>query len=80
MDLLLLECERFALWGDALALVLKLFQPAAQRRIHDAQLTPGLDMAVALIQHQGSCLAFELGGKRTALFAHRTPLNGEDFA
>ncbi|BFN26235.1 hypothetical protein PsSCT_09970 [Pseudomonas sp. SCT] len=36
-------------------------------------------MAIALIQNQGSSLAFELGGKRTSLLAHRTPLDGEDF-
>ncbi len=33
-------------------------------------------MAVALVQHQGRGLSFELGGKRTSLLAHQTPLRG----
>ncbi len=32
-------------------------------------------MAVALVQHQGRGLSLELGGKRTSLLAHQTPLS-----
>ena len=34
-------------------------------------------MAITLIQYQGGCLSFELGGKRTSLLAHQTPLYGD---
>ncbi|WP_368407271.1 BPSL0761 family protein [Pseudomonas aeruginosa] len=37
-------------------------------------------MAVALVQHQGRGLSFELGGKRTSLLAHQTPLSRRGFS
>ncbi|WP_413787072.1 hypothetical protein, partial [Pseudomonas aeruginosa] len=36
--------------------------------------------AVALVQHQGRGLSFELGGKRTSLLAHQTPLSRRGFS
>ncbi|HIE1827244.1 TPA: YagK/YfjJ domain-containing protein [Pseudomonas aeruginosa] len=37
-------------------------------------------MAVALVQHQGRGLSFELGGKRTSLLAHQAPLSRQGFS
>ncbi|WP_457859798.1 colicin E3/pyocin S6 family cytotoxin [Pseudomonas aeruginosa] len=37
-------------------------------------------MAVALVQNQGRGLSFELGGKRTSLLAHQTPLSRRGFS
>lgn len=41
--------------------------------------TVGVDMVVALAQHHGSDLSLELGGKRTSLLAHQTPLSRRGF-
>lgn len=53
--------------------------PMLQGRIHSPRRTVGVDMVVALAQHHGSDLSLELGGKRTSLLAHQTPLSRRGF-
>ena len=77
MGFLLLRGQRFALRGDARALLLHLVDPSAQSRLADTKRAAGLNEAVILLEYEVGSLAFEFREKGTALFGHLTPRSGE---
>lgn len=59
-----------------MAFLEQLLNPATQNRLRNADRPAGIDVTIAVVEDQRRSTALELGGKRTTLPAHQTPLHG----